>query len=259
MRTDELVIGRNYAFRHTRGPDCPLLKVQLLDIVGRKGKVKVRFQTGPHPGLEEYVATRQLVARWSERRAVLRDEQREQRLQEHSRRLRDPALVEAAAAVLSATGEPGAGADPGVTVFGRDELQRILDRAGLETAPEDLHWLGYRDRRGAVHLPLDAVVELARAFAAAEPEAVTAYLDDVETELRLRGNAPGERWYHDYLRQRSPGFALAKQWAGPEQEAERLRREIARLRSLLSRAAQDLRRVRAEERAARLERALQGR
>src|SRR3954471_17553606 len=79
MRTEELVIGRNYAFHHTRGPDVELLKVRLLDVVGRKGKIKVRFETGPHPGLEEYVATRQLVARWSERRALLRDDEREQR------------------------------------------------------------------------------------------------------------------------------------------------------------------------------------
>jgi|tagenome__1003787_1003787.scaffolds.fasta_scaffold18183422_1 hypothetical protein len=136
MRTEELVIGRNYAFHHTRGPDVELLKVRLLDVVGRKSKIKVRFQTGPHPGLEEYMATRQLVARWSERRALLRDEQREPRLREYAHAMRDGALVEAASAVLTATGEPGGGADPGVTIFSRAELQRILDRANLGTAPE---------------------------------------------------------------------------------------------------------------------------
>src|SRR4051812_29009847 len=93
MRTEELVIGRTHAFRHTRGPDVELLKVRLLDVVGRKGKIKVRFETGPHPGLEEYVATRQLVARWSERRALLRDDEREQRLREYAHTMRDGALV----------------------------------------------------------------------------------------------------------------------------------------------------------------------
>ena len=38
-----------------------MFKVKLLDKVGRKGKVKIRFEDGPHPGLEEYVSTRQLV------------------------------------------------------------------------------------------------------------------------------------------------------------------------------------------------------
>ena len=33
-----------------------MLKVLLLDKVGRKGKIKIRFEDGPHPGLEEYIA-----------------------------------------------------------------------------------------------------------------------------------------------------------------------------------------------------------
>jgi hypothetical protein len=49
----------------------------------------------------------------------------------------------------------------------------------------------YRDRHGDGHLPLDATVALARAFAAAEPQTVVSYLDDSEEELRLKGNQPG--------------------------------------------------------------------
>jgi len=69
------------------------------------------------------------------------------------------------------------------------ELQRILDRAGLDTPPADLHPLAYRDRQGYIHLPLDAVVAVARAFAAAEPQTVVGYLDDEEEELRLKGTS----------------------------------------------------------------------
>jgi len=61
MESDQLEIGRRYAFREKRGPRYPMLKVRLLDKVGRKGKIKIRFENGPHPGLEEYVSTRQLV------------------------------------------------------------------------------------------------------------------------------------------------------------------------------------------------------
>jgi hypothetical protein len=117
------------------------------------------------------------------------------------------------------------------------EVQRILDRTGLETEPARLHPLGYVDRGGDVNLPLDAMVAVAKAFAAAEPQTVVQYLDDREEELRIRGHQPGDRWYHDYLRELSPGYALARQWAGLEQEAELLRKEISRLRSLVSRAA----------------------
>ncbi len=81
-----------------------------------------------------------------------------------------------------------------------------------------MHPLAYTDRHGEVHLPLDAVVGLAKAFAAAEPQTVVSYIDDREEELRLKGNQPGDRWYHDYLRELSPGYALARQWAGLDQD-----------------------------------------
>ena len=77
--------------------------------------------------------------------------------------------------------------------------------------------------------------------------------------MRLRGNTPGERWWHSYLREKAPGFAIARQWAGLEQEAEMLRKEIARLRSLVTRAAYDLEQAGAERKAQRLLRALEGR
>lgn len=259
MESHALVIGRSYAYREKRSPACPLLKVKLLDKVGRKGKLKIRFEDGPHPGLEEYVSSRQLVVPWGERRALLRDEERAARLEGYARGLGDKALTEAASAVLASTGEPGAYADDTTTAMSEAELERILDRAGVYTAPADLHPLAYRDRHGHVHLPLDAVVSVARAFAAAEPQTVVGYLDDEEEELRLKGNLPGERWYHQYLRELSPGFALARQWAGLEQESEMLRKEITRLRGLLSGAAHDLKSAGQERKASRLLRALEGR
>ena len=45
-----------------------MLKVKLLDKVGAKGKVKIRFEDDPHPGLEQYVATRQIVVPWGQRK-----------------------------------------------------------------------------------------------------------------------------------------------------------------------------------------------
>lgn len=50
------------------------------------------------------------------------------------------------------------------------------------------------------------------------------YFDDDSEELRLRANQLGERWYHEYLREKAPGFALARHWAGLDQEAELLPR-----------------------------------
>jgi hypothetical protein len=57
-----------------------MLKVKLIAKVGRGGKVKIRFEEGPHPGLEEYVRTANPIVSWGDRKAVLRDEERSQRL-----------------------------------------------------------------------------------------------------------------------------------------------------------------------------------
>ncbi len=259
MESNALTIGRLYAYRAKRTTACPILKVKVVDKVGRDGKIKVRFEDGPHPGLEEYVTSRQIIVPWGKRRALLRDEERAARLEEHAREIGDKALAEAASAVLESTGEPGAYAGEKGTGMSESELQRILDRAGIEGEPEDMHPLAYTDRHGEVHLPLDAVVGLAKAFAAAEPQTVVSYIDDREEELRLKGNQPGDRWYHDYLRELSPGYALARQWAGLDQEAEMLRKEISRLRSLISGAAYDLKDAGKERKASRLLRALEGR
>ena len=77
----------------------------------------------------------------------------------------------------------------------------------------------------------------------------------IKAELQLRCNEPGERWWHSYLRETAPGFAIARQWAGLEQEATMLRKEIARLRTLVSRSAYDLEHAGAPNTAQRLLRA----
>lgn len=100
--------------------------------------------------------------------------------------------------------------------------------------------------------------EFARGFAAAEPETVLMYLADRESELKHQGYRPGEHFVHDLLRQHMPGWAVAHQWAGFDQEVEQLRKEIGRLRGLVSRAAYDLRDTGAESKSRRLLRALDG-
>jgi hypothetical protein len=82
MDSASLTVGKLYAFREKRQPGVPFLKVKLLAKVGRGGKVQVRFEDGPFPGLEEYVHTRQLVVPWGERQAFLKDEERLERDQE---------------------------------------------------------------------------------------------------------------------------------------------------------------------------------
>jgi hypothetical protein len=256
MQTASLVDGRFYVFREKPRAGTPMLKVKLVEKVGRRGHVKIRFEDGPHPGLEEYINVRQLVVPWGERKALLRDEERLERIGQTVKR--DPAREEAISTVLAASGEPSAGAGEWLAMP-EDELQRIVDRAGLSEHPAELHPLGFVDRHGEVHLPLDGAERLARAFAAAEPENVLMYIDDHEEELKRRGSVPGDRYLHDVLRQYQPGWALARQWAGFDRAVEELQKEIARLRSLVSRAAYELKDAGAEDKSRRLLRALDGR
>ena len=255
MQTSQLVEGRAYAFRTRRSG--PLEKVTLIEKVGRRGHIKVRYEEGDHSGLEEYVNVRQLVVPWSEVRALLRDEERLERISAAVVE-RDSARQEAISTVLAASGEPSAYCGEWLSMP-EDELQRIIDRAGLEESPTDLHPLAFKDRYGEVHSPIDGAERLARAFAAAEAQNVIMYIDDQEEELRRRGNVPGDRYLHDVLRQYQPGWALARQWAGFDRAIEGLQKEIARLRGLVSRAAYELKDAGADDKSRRLLRALDGR
>jgi hypothetical protein len=259
MESAALEIGRLYAYRENRRAKSEMLKVKLIAKVGRGGKVKVRFEDGPHPGLEEYVRTANLIVSWGDRKAVLRDEERSQRIDDYSQRSRsDHAIVEAVGSILASSGEPSAGSAIGGLSMPEPELERIMRRAGLDGEPANLHHLAFRNRHGDVEMPLDGAEKLARAFAAAEPETVLMYLDDQESTLKHQGYRPGDHCLHDLLRQYMPGWAVARQWAGLDQEVEQLKKEIGRLRGLVSQAAYDLRDAGVDAKARKLLRAVDG-
>lgn len=145
-------------------------------------------------------------------------------------------------------------------VEGRASALREMARlAGLPQSLEDLHEGAYVDRHDNMYLPLELGERLAHAYAAAEPEIVLMYIEDQESEYKARGYEPGERYYHDLLREHTPGFALARHWAGHQEEVEMLRTEIERLRGLVRSAAAVLKDAAQEREAWRLLRALDGR
>jgi hypothetical protein len=94
VQGDQLAEGRFYAYRvNHRARGSELLKVKLIAKVGRGGKVKIRYEDGPHPGLEEYVRTMNLIVPWSERKALQRDEERHRLLDEYTGRSRRDSAV----------------------------------------------------------------------------------------------------------------------------------------------------------------------
>lgn len=259
MQSAEIEVGRKYAMREKVTPGEPLIQVRVVDKVGRGGHIKVHRLSDPHSGLEEYVKTRQLVARWTERNVFLGDEKLGQKFAQEKPE-KNQALVGAIDTVISATGYGDAWTkDDGTVHMEATEVREIARRAGLPQDLEKLHPVAYVDRSGCMHLPVQLAEELSRAFAAAEPQTVLMYIEDLENEFKARGYEPGERFWHDELRRSMPGFALARYWAGHEEEITLLRSELDRLRMLVRSAADTLQKAGKEREGSRLRRALDGR
>ncbi len=240
MQSYAIEVGHKYGMREKVSPGEPLIQVQVLEKAGRRGQVKVKRLSEPHAGLEEWVKTRQLIVPWGERQAYLTDEEREARFNQ-GRPKPNQALAGAIETIMLATGYDDAGADDDGTVhMDAPELREIARLSGLPQRLEDLHPLAYVDRYGDLHLPIELAEQLAHAYASAESEAVLMYIEDEEKEYKCRGYEPGGRFWHDELRRRMPGFALARYWAGHEEEIGYLRAEIERLRNLVVSAADTL-------------------
>ena len=78
MDKGSIQVGRQYAVREKVSAGEPLVHVQVLEHL-RGGQVKVRRLSEPSAGGEELLQTRQFLAPWGERRALLRDEECAQR------------------------------------------------------------------------------------------------------------------------------------------------------------------------------------
>lgn len=258
MQASQIEIGGKYAMREKVSPGEPLIEVQVLEKTGHNRLLKVRRLSEPHAGLEEFVRSRQLLVPWSERQALLEDERDEQRFNKGQGRAHQ-ALAGAIDTIMAASGySDGCADDDGTVHMEAVELRQLARLAGL---PEELEKLSdeiYVDRFGEMHLPVDVAEQLAHAYASAEPEIVLMYIEDQEGEFKAKGYEPGDRFWHDYLREKTPGFALARYWAGHENEVAQLRDEIERLRALVKSAADILERSRKEPEGWRLRVALDG-
>ena len=72
MQSSELKTGKRYALRlRSKDREEAIHQVELVAVVGRGGKIKVRHSDGELAGLEEFVTTRQLLCPWRELRALL--------------------------------------------------------------------------------------------------------------------------------------------------------------------------------------------
>jgi hypothetical protein len=234
--------------------ECPLRKIIFVG-PAKAGKARIRHADGDLDGLEEWVPTRTVTCPWGERKAFLRDESRWSALQEAAARDYDPVIDEAISTVFAATADETGFVR--VWTIEPERAQRLWRRAGLDGSP-DQHPLAYTDRSGHLNLPYETAFQFARAFAAAEPQPCIHYIQEWEDRLRAEGYEPGRRASHHVLRNIRPAHALVREWTQAG-ELAMLREENKRLRQLLARAFEALRRAGDEQSANRLDRALRGR
>jgi hypothetical protein len=257
VRWDEIKPGGLYGLRGpTSESDGTPTLVKVRASATRRGqKIKVGYVEGEFAGLDEWVATRNVLCSWAERRAFLRDERARRVLAAASAESHDKALEDAVGAVMGGTGD-GSCYYRSSWDLSLAEAERLWARAKLAGRPED-EPNAYIDRRGELHMSFGTAVKFAQAFAAAEPEPCLLYMREREAELRSRGFIPGETYAHGILRETLVGHAIARDWAS-RRVSESLEAELGKLRTLVSGAAATLEKQGDEREAARLRRALRG-
>ena len=133
--------------------------------------------------------------------------------------------------------------------MGKDEtaaLDRVASRAGSDTRP----WRGspcYTDRKKSTYVPNDLLIDLAIAFAKAEPQTVILYLDLEEAEYLQKGYGDSSFWHRELLKE-LPAHAVARHWASGAGR-DFLREELERVRHLAREACYHLKEAGQERRA----------
>jgi hypothetical protein len=179
MQKSQIEIGKEFALRESRTPNTPLQRVKILQhIRGKKWKAE---WIDPNPGLIEFVESQNLLVRWKDHKALLRDEERERQLQQDQEsqgyKASSP-LDNVLSQVFDAAGEQGLYCDGGVLQGPPEAVDRIRERARLDPAKKSP--LSYIDRHGTIQVPYAEAFELGKAFCAAEPSTVLIEIEATE-------------------------------------------------------------------------------
>ena len=245
MIRSEFRAGDLWAYRKTTKLTAPASRVELVDYPAKVKKVKVRHVEGELKGLEEWVPPGQLRARWDEWPRLLRDEERLQAIYDHQ--AADPpadrVVWQAIEEVFDSTGEDVClreGREHGK--ISDETLRRLCARAGVSAEERRMlrRFPGFKTADGEWFLPWRCFLDLAIAFAKAEPATVTRFVDLKEDEYRRKGY-DGSGFFGEDLTQMSPSFALVRQWAGGRDDRLSLMQaQLDELRALVLRSIRHL-------------------
>ncbi len=231
MLKSEIQPGKDYALREKRTPGTPFQRVRIIEHV-RGTKWKAEW-IEPNPGLVHYVDSSQLITRWKDHKAFLKEEADEQRLRKHNEEVgykpKSPVIL-AVEQVFSAVGDEVSFYE-GCLSGPPDAVDRVRARAGVAQASNSP--FSYVDRRGTLHLPFDEALELGRKFCAAEPAAVLVKAESLEREWASEAQRAGGEYLVGLLNEYRAGWALARQWAGHDAAIAQREAQIQKLERLV--------------------------
>lgn len=256
MQKSEIEVGKEYALRESRKADAPLQRIRILQFVrGKKWKAE---WIEPNPGLVEYVESQNLIIRWKDHKAFLRDEGHERQLQEYNERQGykpSSPLDNVLGQICEAVGEPHLSGYGGGITGPPDALERLKVRAGVDqtkTYPYE-----YIDRHGTVHVPFDGALEIAKAFCAAEPSTVLIPIEATEREWTQKASQPSGEYIVNLLNEYRASWAIIRQWVGMDAAIAQREARIQQLERLVWDAIYALQKGKLDAEAHRLRRALE--
>jgi hypothetical protein len=256
MQKSEIKVGEEYGLREARARDAVLQHVRVLQHArGKKWKVE---WIEPNPGLVDYIESQDVIVRWKDRKAFLRDEERERQLRADNERAgyqEDSPLAHAIYGVFDALGDKEIHFYRGVLSGVPAAIARAKERFRLD--PVTSHPLAYVDRYGTARLPFAEVLELARAFCAVEPNTVLLDVEATESKWSQEASQPGKDHMVGLLNEYRAAWAIVRQWTGHDPAIAAREGRIQRLERLVWDAIYALQKAGLDQEAHRLRRAIE--
>ena len=247
--------GVEYAFREHPAPGIPFQRVRIIQHA-RGSKWRVEW-IDPSPGLVDYADSGQLIVRWKDHKAFLKEESNQESLRMHNDKLgydENSPISKALYQVFESVGDQ-VSFYRGILRGSPDAIDRVKTRAKADVSKRSS--AAYISRSGTLHLPSDDALELARMFCAAEPAAVLAGVETTERDWARKARYEGEEYLVPLLNEYRASWALIRQWTGHDPAIAQREAEITRLERLVWDAVYALQKAGLDKPAAKLRLALE--
>jgi hypothetical protein len=256
MQKSNIEAGKEYMLKEDKRPDAPIQHIKIIEhIRGKKWKAE---WIDPNPGLIDYVESQQLIVRWKDRKAFLRDEEKSRQLRKNNEEAgyrEDSPIANVLSQVFESLGENDFHFYRGVLSGCSEVLDRIKKRANFSS--KNISEKSYVDRFGKVHIPYAEALELAKAICASEPNTVLMNVESTEREWVQKTSQPGNEYILPLLNEYRASWAIIRQWTGYDAAISQKEAQIQHLERLVLDAIYALQKAGLDDEANRFRRAMQ--